>query len=274
VPSDPERRQSAGFALIIVLWTLVLIAFIVAHLTGSGRVEIRIANNLVANAVAAAAADGAVSRTIFNLTDPNPESRWPLDGTAHAFKIGDCRLVVRVHDEVGEINPNLASPALLETLLRVTGSDPDSARRLARAIGEWVGAPGAARPQAALVEEYRGAGLDYAPPGEPLETLSELRRVLGITPQVFAAIRPHLSLFAPAEPSSVDADPVVKAVMAALGQANPPGNAAGRQGAIFIARIAVVSHGPDNARAARTVVVRVAPPSGSYTILAWNDDTG
>ena len=40
------ERSSAGFALLIVLWTLVLIAFLVLHLTASGRTEIRIASNL------------------------------------------------------------------------------------------------------------------------------------------------------------------------------------------------------------------------------------
>ena len=52
-------RRSGGFALLIVLWTLVLIAFIVARMTASGRTEIRIAGNLVADAVTAAAGDGA-----------------------------------------------------------------------------------------------------------------------------------------------------------------------------------------------------------------------
>ena len=65
--------------------------------------------------------------------------------------------------------------------------------------------------QDATIAEYRGAGLDYGPPLEPLETLGELRRVLGMTPATFAAIRPHLSLFAPTIPSPVNADPVVAA---------------------------------------------------------------
>ena len=43
----PDPRDCGGFALIIVLWTLVLIAFIVAHITASGRTEVRIAGNLV-----------------------------------------------------------------------------------------------------------------------------------------------------------------------------------------------------------------------------------
>ncbi len=71
-------RRDGGFALIVVLWTLVLIAFIVAHLTANGRTEIRIASNLVANSAAMAAADGAIFAAIYNLSDPHPNSagRW------------------------------------------------------------------------------------------------------------------------------------------------------------------------------------------------------
>jgi len=271
-PGPAACRRNDGFALIIVLWTLVLIAFIVAHLVTSGRVEVRIAGNLVTNAVTEAAADGAAYQTIFNLLEPNPESRWPLDGTAREITIGDCRVMVRVEDEAGRINPNLASPAILEALLRAAGSDPDSARRLAAAIGEWVAAPGVARPQEALLAEYRAAGLDYAPPGEPLETVDELQRVLGMTPQLFAAIRPHLSLFAPAEPNLAHADPVIKAVVATLGQAEPTApQPAAQQSNPFTVRIAVIAHGPNNAQATRAVVVRAAPAAGSYTILAWRN---
>jgi general secretion pathway protein K len=101
-----------------VLWTLVLIAFIFAQLTASGRTEIRIAGNLVANAQAEAALGGAVFQTVFNLSDASQERRWPLDGTARELAIGDSRVTVRIEDEAARINPNLASPALLEALLR------------------------------------------------------------------------------------------------------------------------------------------------------------
>jgi general secretion pathway protein K len=127
------RREVHGFALIIVLWTLVLIAFIVAHLTASGRTEIRIATNLVANAAAQAAAEGAIYEAIFNLSDPQPNQRWQVDGNARELL---SRVTLRLEDEAWWINPNSASPALLEALLRATGSDPESARCLANAIGE------------------------------------------------------------------------------------------------------------------------------------------
>src|SRR5947209_12673868 len=156
-PGSADCRRNGGFALIVVLWVLVLIGFIVAHLTASGRTEIRIAGNLVANSSAQAAADGAIYEAIFNLSDPVPEQRWPVDGTLRQVAVGSSRLVMRLEDEASWINPNTASPALIEALLRVTGSYPDSARRIAAAIGEWVGSAAVSRPQEAIVAEYRAA---------------------------------------------------------------------------------------------------------------------
>ena len=274
-PSAAIGRQSGGFALIIVLWTLVLIAFIVAQLTSSGRTEVRIAGNLVADAVAAAADDGAIFAAIFNLSDPNPAQRWPLDGAARELTIGNSRVMVRLEDEAGRINPNLASPALLEAMLRVTGSEPESARRLAGTIGEWVGSAPVARPQNAVLADYSAAGLDYGPPSAPIETLDELGRVIGMTPVVLAAIRPHLTLFGPPEPNPASADPVVAA---ALAQASPAAKAppiAPNQPPLDLltVRIEASAIGPSNARVSKTAIVRVgAMLPGGYAVLAWGSE--
>jgi general secretion pathway protein K len=266
----PVHGGRDGFALIIVLWTLVLISFIVAHLTANGRTETRIAGNLAADAVAEAADEGAIYAAIFNLLDPNPERRWQLDGPARELTIGNSRVMVQLQDEAGWINPNSASPELLEALLRATGSDAESARRLASSIGEWVGSAPAARPQDAQLADYRAAGLDYAPPGAPLETIDELGRVLAMTPAVLNAIRPHLTLFGPPEPNSPSADPVV---MAALSQIAPSQIAvSGPQTAQnpVIVRITAGALGPGNARVTRTAIVRVGTTlPGGYAVLAW-----
>jgi general secretion pathway protein K len=263
-------RGNGGFALIIVLWTLVFTAFITAQLVGSGRIESRIAGNVVANAVTEAAADGAVYHAIFNLLGPSLEERWPLDGSVRELAIGDCRVMVRLYDEAARVNPNLASPALLEALLRVSGSDEAEARGLTDAIGEWVQGSITTQQAEQAIEKYRAAGLDYGPPAEPLETLDELKLVLGMTPDVFAAIRPHLSLFAPAEPVLARADPVVRMAVASLGRSEPSGRPA-RQSGIPIARITVLAEGPGNSRASRTAIVRVAPRARSFAVLSWSD---
>jgi general secretion pathway protein K len=266
-----SRRRSGGFALIIVLWTLVLIAFIVAQVTASGRTEIRIAGNLVADAVAEAADDGAIFAALFNLADPNPAQRWPLDGTVHELTIGNSRVIVRLEDEAGRINPNSASPALLEALLRVTGSDPETARRLVEAIGEWVGSAPAARPQNAVLADYSAAGLDYGPPSAPIESLDELGRVIGMTPAVLAAIRPHLTLFGPPEPNPASADPVVAAALAEVSPPsqtpNPPNQPSFD---LLTVRIEASAVGPGTARVSKTAIARVgAMLPGGYSVLAW-----
>jgi general secretion pathway protein K len=270
-PGSAECRRNGGFALIIVLWTLVLIGFIVAHLTASGRTEIRIAGNLVANSASQAAADGAVFEAIFNLSDPQPERRWPADGTPHQVVVGSSRVILRVEDEASWINPSTASPVLLEALLRVIGSDPDNARRIATAISEWVGSATIPRPQEALVADYRAAGLDYGPPSAPFETLGELGRVLGMTPAVMMAIRPHLTLFGPPEPNPATTDPVVAAALALSSQTGQPvvqPNQAPPDA--LTVRITALASGPGNARVTRTAVVRTAAtvPQG-YSVLAW-----
>jgi general secretion pathway protein K len=270
-PSPAGCLSGNGFALIIVLWTLVLIAFIVAQLTSSGRTEIRIAGNLVADAVAEAADDGAIFAALFNLDDPNPAQRWPLDGTVHELTIGNSRVIVRLEDEAGRINPNSASPALLEALLRVTGSDPETARRLVEAIGEWVGSAPAARPQNAVRADYSAAGLDYGPPSAPIETLDELGRVIGMTPAVLAAIRPHLTLFGPPEPNPASADLVVAA---ALAEVSPPPQAPNPSNQpsfdLLTVRIEASAVGPGNARVSKTAIARVgAMLPGGYSVLAW-----
>jgi general secretion pathway protein K len=275
-PRSAECRGNSGFALIIVLWTLVLIGFIVAHLTASGRTEIRIAGNLVANSASQAAADGAIFEAIFNLSDSQPERRWPVDGTPRQVTVGASRVILRVEDEASWINPSTASPVLLEALLRVTGSDPDTARRIATAISEWVGSATALRPQEALVADYRAAGLDYAPPGAPFETIGELGRVLGMTPAVLLAIRPHLTLFGPPESNPATTDPVVAAALAltstigSLPTGQPTVQPSQTSPDALTVRITALAFGPGNARVTRTAVVRTGAtlPQG-YAVLAW-----
>jgi general secretion pathway protein K len=265
-------RSERGFALLIVLWMLVLTSFLVAMIAGSGRTELRISSNLIANGQTAAAADGAVYQAIFNLIDSRPELRWPLDGSIHSSRIGDCVIDTRVRDEATRVNPNLASPALLEALLRTIGQDPQSARQLSIAIGEWIGAASPPRPKAVLLAEYRQAGRDYAPPGAPLLSLDELTGVVGMTAATLAILRPHLSLYAPALPTR--ADPIVAAALDMVARDNAPASLLpALPSNNRTARIDITAHGPSNATVTRTAIVKLGPAqAGGYAIVAWPSD--
>jgi hypothetical protein len=117
------------------------------------------------------------------------------------------------------------------------------------------------------------AGLDYGPPSAPFETLGELGRVLGMTPAVLMAIRPHLTLFGPPEPNPVSTDPVVAAALALSSPASQPVAQPGQASPDNLTvRITALASGPGNARVTRTAVVRTGAtlPRG-YAVLAWGN---
>src|SRR5437588_1808689 len=187
--------ESRGFALIVVLWAFVLISLIVTHLTASGRTELRIAGNLAANAAAQAAADGAIYRAIFNVLDPRQDEHWDLDGGMHELQIADTRVALRLENEAARVNPNLASTPLLQALLEVVSGNPEQAASVAVTIAEWVGAKKGPQPLTGSNADYGAAGMEYRPPREPFESIEELARVRGVTPDLFQLLRPHLTLF-------------------------------------------------------------------------------
>ncbi len=269
--------RNRGFALIIVLWAVVLISLIVVHLTAAGRTELGIAGNLAANAAAQAAADGAIYRAIFNLLDSRQDERWPLDGSTHELQVGNSHVTLRLADEAARINPNLASPALLQALLGAVASNREQAAAIASAIAEWVGAGrGPQQPLTGSNADHRAAGLTYDPPGEPLQSIDELARVRGMTPDLLELLRPHLTLFGPAVPDMVADDPVVAFALTEAAQTVPglalPLATADNSG-VLTARISATARGPGNAVANRMAIARVGPsvPRG-YTVLAWESN--
>ncbi|SRR6266566_2899265 len=268
--------ESRGFALIIVLWAFVLISLIVTHLTASGRTELRIAGNLAANAAAQAAADGAIYRAIFNVLDPRQDEHWDLDGGTHELQIADSRITLRLENEAARVNPNLASTPLLQALLGVVTGNREQAASVAMTIAEWVGAKKGSQPLTGINADYQAAGLNYGPPHEPFESIDELARVRGMTPDLFVLLRPHLTLFGPAIPDADGADPVVALALAQAARTSPglvPPRATDGADRVLTARINSTAHGPGNAVANRVAIARIGPavPFG-YAMLAWESN--
>jgi general secretion pathway protein K len=266
-----RRRAERGFALLIVLWTLVLLTLITSGLTASGRGEVKLAGNLRDAAVAEAAADGAVQETIFHLV----AGQWAPGPGLHEVRVGNAVVIVRVEDELGLINPNSAPLPLLAALLRDVGADARTARILADAIVQFHDA-GGADPSA-----YIAAGLPYGPAMRNFRTVSELRLVAGMTPALYARLAPHLSVVKLATTIPDGADPVVAT---AFSDAGPNGgfepndntrDASQSQSGLLVVRItAMASFG--TAQYSRLAEVRVLgqtrrpPRPAPYRIMSWS----
>ncbi len=187
-------RDPRGFALIVVLWFLVLIAALSAYLLANARLETAVARNVLAAADAEALADAGVAQAVFNQTNPLERTRWVLDGSPHRIRILGGEVTIRLFDERQKINPNRASDALVAALFESAGVDRPLAQRIGASIADWVDRDSEPRPLGAERDQYASAGRTYAPPNMPFESLDELQLAHGVTPQILAAVRPYLTI--------------------------------------------------------------------------------
>lgn len=267
--SKLRSERARGFALLIVLWALFLLTLLTTHLIAAGRGEARIAANLMSNAAAEAAADGVIYEAAFHLIDRS-NGHWEPDGKPRRLRLDGGEAVVRIESEAGKVNPNTASPELLASLLQSIGVGANNAVRLANAIADWHEPGDVPRPGGAKLAQYRAANLGYGPPGEPFESLDELGRVLGVTPELFTALRPHLSLYSYGDPDPGKADPVVLATLMRLPGGVRTGLPAKETPGLTIATINADVRMASGARFTRSAILGASPALvHGYVILGW-----
>jgi general secretion pathway protein K len=260
----PLHGAQRGFALLIVLWTLVLLALLGTQLVASGRGDTQLARNLLDAAALESATDGAVQQAIFAMLQP-PERRWTADGTVHIVRLGSAVVAIRLEDEAGKVNLNTAPETLLRALLLQIGETPASAASLAAAILDWHSAGKQPRLLGAKVPQYAAAGRHYGPPETDFLSVDELGLVLGMTPALLARLRPHVTVYSDSDPDASTSDPVVAA---ALGL-NPQAPAAST-GGLTVASVIAEAKNSGGAGFAERVVARISAqtPRYPYQILA------
>ena len=284
----PRRRTERGFALLFVLWFLVLLSAVAIHLTSSSRVEIALARNTVGAAKAEALADAALVRAAFSLGDPRPEIGWDADGTPHRLMMRDGEAEIVAEDENGRINPNLASRDLLvqfflaldaESGIAEAVSDAIMSRRNASAAkpGAPVTGPQAAMP-AAPPSPTMPPG--QAPPPAPpfgaaavFDSVDDLADLSEMPAELLAAAEPYLSVYSKAaEPDPTHASAVVRRALEGLPQPNgqtPPAAAPTNPSEVII-RATIRARTNSGVRFGREAVMRIDPalPNG-YSVLWW-----
>ncbi len=251
-----------GFALVVVLWTVALLALLVSTLLADARTEAKLTLNRRGEAIAVAAADAAISATILDLLRPGQP-------TSAIHRVGAVTVSVGLENLSGRLNPNIASTQMLRALLLQLGVSQQAADGLAAAIVDWRTPGLKASPHGAKAPAYRAAGLPYGPPGRPFEHLGELAAVLGMTPALLAELMPHLTLWSITDPDPTTADAVV---LDALRTAGVPPVTSGQDETQIIA-ISATATLPDAPLVLRRAVVRFgySPDGRGWRVLAWDD---
>ncbi len=263
------RPASQGFVLLIVLWTIALLALIGAHFTGAARQRVATAQLLRANARLEAAADGAVFQTILDLL----RTQGIAAAGHRTASIGGIGVQIALRDEAEKVNPNTASPEILQNVLGQAGLAPPEAAKLARVIVDWrTRSPVSVQGQtkAAL---YQAAGRPYIPTNQPFTNLDEIGFVIGVTPDILTAIRPLLSV-------QREESRALPQGMAAVNQAdNEPGGVAHASPIVtgnHVWQIDAIAGLADGLTAHRRALVRIKPEPDAGTppfeILDWGND--
>jgi general secretion pathway protein K len=255
----------------------MIVALIVQSVLVTSRTEARLAHNREALAQLGAIVDAGLNIAVLRLLDPRAQP--PVDGSPFTVAFAGDQLRLAIQDEAGKIDLNSAQDELLRRLLRSIGADLETASALKDRILDWREPGIGKRLNGAKAPEYRAAGLAYGPRNGPFESVEEVQLVIGMTPELFAAIAPALTVYSQTpwiDPSFAPPD-VLRALpgmdegaIANLLQARASTSA---RPAVMIGHaftIIAVADGPGELHVKRSAVVRLTGrPSVPYWIYRW-----
>ncbi len=289
------KNGQRGIALVLVLWMTTLLTVIAASFVFSMRTDMLLAQNLVASSRAQALADAGLQRGIYELFKPAGDKlRWQGDGVVHQWEFGGAKVSVVMLDVSGKIDINFASDALLKGLFKSVGLDEQRSSALLDAVLDWRDVDDLRRTNGAESAEYQAAGLKYKPANGMFESIDELQRVLGMTPEIFAKLADSLTV--ESRQSGINSSVASRKVLLALPgvdetavdtylalrqqaiDANLPlplfpqaaGFMAGANGSVYSVRAEAVL--PDGAVFVREAVVRINQGAARKVVyLSWKD---
>ena len=193
----PARARERGIALLIVLWVIVALALLVSAFNATVKSGVSFVGSEVQLSKTEALLDAGVELAAARLIDEDEGRRWAADGRAHVVTFAGARLAISIRDSSGYVDINKADSKLLMGLLRrYSGSESNAARlrdRILLARGKSAGAePGTAGQPSTPTDDRAGAPVSAS---TPFVDVAQLRMLTGMSPQVYAAIAPFLTVY-------------------------------------------------------------------------------
>lgn len=190
-------KSSRGAALLLVMWVIALLTALIGAFSLTARTENLQGRVMVRGLVAQNAARAGLEYSLTRVAMTDQKLQWQPDGRPHRWRYGDAQLEIKIVDENGKIDINQADAALLTELLKGTGKmEQSEAARLAGAIIDWRDADTLTQPSGGAEDgDYASAGRPYGAKDAEFESVAELEQVLGFTPELYARIAPHVTVY-------------------------------------------------------------------------------
>jgi general secretion pathway protein K len=211
-PAPAGRRNERGWALISVLWTTAMLGMMAAATQDLTVTSVRTERRALARDHLEDDLDAAVARAVLALDDSRVDQRWRVDGYPYTFTYDGIPMTVSIQDEDGKFDLNEADDDTLAPLFQSAGMDANHAAQLADRIVEWrseLTSDDIHTLHGGSDADYAAAGLPWRPRHGDFQSVSELRLVLGMTPALFARIRPAITVYSRNDSPDEDVAPQI-----------------------------------------------------------------
>ncbi|MFZ5569117.1 MAG: general secretion pathway protein GspK [Thermodesulfobacteriota bacterium] len=194
-----DTCNQKGIALLLVLWVLAFLSVIAAEFSRSMRTELMIARNFKETSQGYYAALGGIHLTVYQMLrtmfNPRPASEvakeegadidWRVNTEIPAIPFGEGQIMVRIDNEGGKVNINLADQALILLLLKGLPISEDEKSAIVDSIMDWRDSDDLHRMHGAEEDYYQSLPNPYHCKNGDFDSVEELLLVKGITPGIF-----------------------------------------------------------------------------------------
>lgn len=213
-------KDERGAALLTVLLLVAVMAVIAATALDRLTLATRIAGSaatvdqgraytFAAEQIALRRVNNLMSRDATRLTN---DSGWlgrdftlPLPGGQGRAKLTDANNCFNLNSLVAEVTPGKYSQrsgamGQLTELMTLVGVGDSQARQIAGAAADWIDSDSNEGPLGAEDNVYRGMQTSYLAANRKMADVSELRAVRGVTPKIYAQLKPWVCVLPVTDP--------------------------------------------------------------------------
>ena len=201
------RHNSDGIALIMVMCAIVVLSIMAAAFAYSMKVEARLAQSANSEEQLLWLGSSGVQRACWILSQQAAIPGEPYDSlnqkwaggpgslvesnsvlssvSLDNYPVGDGTVSIKIIDLERKVNINIASDVTIQQALTLMGVDANDVSVVSDSILDWIDSDDLPRPAGAESDYYQGLAVPYFAKNAPIDDLSELLLVKGITQEMY-----------------------------------------------------------------------------------------
>lgn len=192
------KQAQKGSVLIVVLWVVLAISLLALSFSASIRTEVDAARNVVEQKQSYYMARAGIEYAVYEILETQSafyqaqqQLGQQLDAIpdvlrgAVSLELADGGADVRIIDESGKVNINLAPGYMIFNLLIMTGVPGEQADVITDSIADWVDPDELIREFGAESDYYLSLETPYAAKNGYFSVPEELLLVRGVTPEIY-----------------------------------------------------------------------------------------